>query len=258
MRGKLLWGVGIAVIGVSLLLAGSGDKAAGKPQKFNLADLANGESRTFGEGDHAMTATRRGDDIEIAYRTDDGGKAKKQTIHCTIGKDSCYAYTIDSDGKSQVVVLDKSGSGKDGDSKELTKVVLAADGADRKDIMVLADEGDDDAHFVMSTSDSGITWVTADGTEAKAGAPGATATATTVVTSDSKTGGSGVHVIKLGDDDQTLLRCPEGDATLTLKKGEENSGPYFCPKHNLKMEAVKGHVFLKKIEVTDKPKSNEY
>jgi hypothetical protein len=55
-----------------------------------------------------------------------------------------------------------------------------------------------------------------------------------------------------------MLRCPEGDATLTLKKGEENSGPYFCPKHNLKMEPVKGNVIIKKVTVDKTSQGQEH
>jgi hypothetical protein len=70
--------------------------------------------------------------------------------------------------------------------------------------------------------------------------------------------GAGVHLVRIGEDGGKMLRCPEGDATLTLKKGEEDSGPYFCPKHNLKMEPVKEKVFIKKIELDRTPKGEEH
>jgi hypothetical protein len=235
----LLLGAGIAAVCISLLPAGTADKSAGTPQKFNLADLANGESRTFGAGDHAMTATRRGDDVEITYRTGDG-KGQKQTLHCTIGKDSCYAMTVGEGGESHVVVLSKSAaSDKDAQLKEVTKIVLADDGADQKDLMVFAsDDGGNGEPIVVHGDAPGMTWVSEDGAAAASGA--------------------GVHVVRIGADGGTMLRCPEGDATLMLKKGEENSGPYFCPRHNLKMEPSKEKVFIKKIEVDKTPKGEEH
>jgi len=236
MKKELLLGALIMAAGIALLQAGAGEKSNNAPQKFNLADLANGESRTFGEGDHTLTVTRRGDDVEIHYNTGET-PGKTHTLHCTVGKDRCFAYTVSDEGKGNVVVLSKSGAhDSEGSGEEVTKVVLADGDADQKQVMVLAGDGDDPDHVVMRRVGPGTTWTTDDGTDGKAG----------------------VHVIQLGDEGGTMLRCPEGDATLTLKKGEESSGPYFCPKHNLKMEPVKGHVIIKKLEVDKSSKGEEH
>jgi hypothetical protein len=104
--------------------------------------------------------------------------------------------------------------------------------------MVFASDDGEGEPVVIHGDAPGMTWVTEDGTGAAAGA--------------------GVHVVRIGHDGGTILQCPEGDATLTLKKGEENSGPYFCPKHNLKMEPSKEKVFIKKIEVDKTPKGEEH
>jgi hypothetical protein len=67
----------------------------------------------------------------------------------------------------------------------------------------------------------------------------------------------GVKVIRIHDEAAVMLECPEGDATLTLKKGDENSGPYFCPKHNVKMEKATAPVIMKKIVVDTKSKDGK-
>ena len=231
MRRKLIWGAAVAALLLGLLPAMAGDKSEPSQQKFNLADLANGESRTFGEGDQAITATRYGDDIEVTYQGKKG-ENKKQTLHCTVGKDTCYAMTLTDEGKGHVVMLSQTAtSGQKGQLKEVKKIVLTGGDTDGKSLMVFAGDGECCAGTgAMVVGDgSGMSWVTA--------------------TSDSE---PGVQVMELHEEGTTLLKCPKGDATLILHKGEENSGPYFCPKHNLQMEVVKAPVILKKIEVHKK------
>jgi hypothetical protein len=229
MRKSLIWGVAVAVVILGLSVAMAGDKSHPSTQKFNLADLANGESRTFGEGEQAITATRYGDDIEVTYQGKDG-ENKKQTLHCTVGKDNCYAMTLSGEGKGHVVVLSKTGTVVADGGKELTKIVLADGSGESKSLMVFASDGDDaDSKSVVVSGGPGMSWV-----------------------------------VEIHEEGTTLLQCPKGDATLTLKKGEENSGPYLCPKHNLKMEAVKTPVVIKKVEVQKKgdagsdSRGNEY
>ena len=79
----------------------AGDKAAPKVDKVNLADLKDGETRTFGKDDHSITATRKGDEITIRFGGKDG---ETKTMKCSVGKDSCYAMTVDGEGKNKVIV----------------------------------------------------------------------------------------------------------------------------------------------------------
>lgn len=244
MKWSLFCTIVLAAIGLSLVTAAPpSSKTADAPQKFNLADLANGETRTFGEGDHAITATRRGDDIEVTFTADDG-KSRNQTLHCTVGKDSCYAYAVSEGGEGHVVVLSKTGAsaGKDGE-KELTKVVLADGTPDARQLMVFAADDEDGSQVVIKGDGEGMTWITTD-----------------VETAEVAGGGTAAHpgmkVIKVVAEGGSVLRCPEGDATLTLKKGEEKTGPYFCPRHNLKMELSKEPIVIKKhVKVETDPES---
>jgi hypothetical protein len=205
MDWKALLCTGIAAACLTVLGTASPVKQAAPMEKFDLADLANGETRTFGEGDHAMTATRQGDEVVVTYG-DDGGR---KTLRCRMGKDSCYAMTVSDAGKARIVVLDKRG----GSDKDLTRIVLA-DGEEGEDskLMTLTSDGDEEP---------------------------------------------GIHVIRIHDDEGKILRCPEGDATLTLKEGEEDKGQYLCPRHNLRMELSKEPVIIKKIRVDKKSKDKD-
>jgi len=196
MRRKLIWSLGIAAVCLSLAVAGPrAGKSSDHVEKFNLADLADGETRTFGDGESAVTATRKGDEVVVNYG---GGDGEKKTLRCTLGKETCYAMTLDGEGKK---------------------------------VMVFSSDDDSEAsQIVVDGSDPHMTWLTKDGTK----------------------GAAGVKVIRLHDDGGTVLSCPEGDATLVLKKGEEKTGPYFCPKHNLRMEKSKNPIVIKKIEVEKK------
>ena len=236
--------LGAAALSLSVLVAGTtADKQMRKFDKVDLSDLRDGETRTLGKGEHAITATRQGDEIAITY----GGKGgEKQTIQCTVGKDSCYAMTLDETGKSQVVVVD--GSGKNG--KELDRIFVSTGDGDARHVMVVSGEGDEGGKFVMS-GHPGMEWTAEDGCCGD-GDAGCCAKG-----EDGTCAMSAVKVVKLSHDGGVTLECPEGDATLTLKKGEENSGPYFCPKHNVKMEKAKAPTFMKRIVVDTNSKDDK-
>ena len=158
MKWSLITAFFIAAISLALLAAAPGaGKASDSPQKFNLADLADGESRTFGEGDHAITATRHGDDVTITYKGED--KAGVHTLHCAVGRDNCYATTFSGDGKATMVMLSKTAApGKEGQERVVTKVVLADSSADPKSLKVFAsgDEGSEDVVISGSQAVPGI------------------------------------------------------------------------------------------------------
>ena len=217
--------LGLAAFLLSVAAAPAGDRHSPHVEKVNLADLKDGETRTFGKDDQKVTASRDGDEITIRIGGK-GGEAK--TLKCTVGKDSCYAMTVDGEGKNRVIVLNKSGDTT----------------ADR--IMLREGDGSGEPMVVFSGDGSGAGEVVVDASQAK------------WVDVDAEGGHPAmVKVIRIHDDGGLTLQCPEGDATLQLKKGEENSGPYYCPKHNLKMEKSKTPVIMKKIEVETDGKGDE-
>ena len=228
MKGALGLTLGAAALSLSVLVAGTADKPVQKVQKVDLSELKDGETRNLGKGDSAISATRKGDVITITYGEQDG---EKKTIQCTVGKDSCYAMTVDA-GKAQVVVLNKPGK----EGKEADRIVIQDGDEAGKGMFVFSDgEGGPDHQVIVDAIHSGMSWVSSGDGESL----------------------PGVKVIRIHDDAGVMLECPEGDATLTLKKGEENSGPYFCPKHNVKMEKATSPVFMKRVVVDTKSKDDK-
>jgi hypothetical protein len=222
--------LGAAALSLSVLVAApSTDKQTQKMQKVDLSEMRDGETRTLGKGDTAVTATRKGDIVTITYGDHEGGK---KTLQCTLGKDSCYAVTVDGSGRGHMVMVDKSDKGNAGPDR----VVIRDGGEDGKGIFVVSDDSDGTPHqVIVDAMHPGMTWVTSDDVDSI----------------------PGVNVVRIKEEGATLLECPEGDATLTLKKGEENSGPYFCPKHNVKMEKAAQRVIVKKVVVDTKSKDDK-
>ena len=229
--------LGIAAISLSVLVAGtSSEKKTQKVEKVDLSDLRDGETRTLGKGDSSMTATRKGDEITIRHG---GPGGEKQTIQCTVGKDSCYAMAVEGDGKAQVIIVDKSGKGgKEGEH-------------------LFIQEGDPVGEGMMLSGENMMLWVSKDDPAGSNVVIDATHPGTCCVGADGCDAHAGVKVIKIRDEAATLLECPEGDATLSLKKGEESSGPYFCPRHNVKMEEAKLPTIMKRVEVKVKGDDKE-
>lgn len=221
--------LGAAALSLSVLVAGTNaDKSVPKVKKVDLSELKDGETRNLSKGDSTLSATRKGDVITITYGENDG---EKKTVKCTVGKDSCYAMTVDGTGQRQVVVLNKPGKeGKDADR------IVIQDGDEAGNGMFVFSGDEGGSHqVIVDAVHPGMSWVSSGDGESL----------------------PGVKVIRIHDEAAVMLECPEGDATLTLKKGDENSGPYFCPKHNVKMEKATAPVIMKKIVVDTKSKDGK-
>ena len=221
--------LGAAALSLSVLVAGTNaDKSVPKVKKVDLSELKDGETRNLGKGDSTISVTRKGDVVTITYGENDG---EKKTIKCTVGKDSCYAMTVDGAGKGQVVVLNKPGKeGKDAD-----RIVIQDGDEAGNGMFVFSDDEGGSHQVIVDAVHPGMSWVSSSDGESL----------------------PGVKVMRIHDEAAVMLECPEGDATLTLKKGDENSGPYFCPKHNVKMEKATAPVIMKKIVVDTKTKDGK-
>ena len=220
--------MGAAALSLSVLVAAPTKQ---KLEKVDLSQMKDGETRTLGDGDHTLTAKRKGDVITVEF----GEEGDRRTMKCTVGKDSCYAMTTSGDGAHKIIVINKGKADKDSSpvvvhsGTEAGSFVFAtADGAD----------GADGEDIILNLDDDDMSWVAADGDE-------------------ELLPGMKMKMFHMLGDGGTMLSCPEGDATLTLKKGEESSGPYYCPKHNLKMEKAKGHTFTKRIEIKSDAKDKD-
>ena len=213
IRTALVAGGLLVVPSLRLAAAAPPEHAAGI-ETFDLAKLAPGETKTFGEGDHAVTASRQGDDVVITLKdAPDGGE---KTIRCRIGDDNCHVLTTTKGGAGTMLFL-----GSEGEKSLFTGTVLDADG------------GGDGVRREVVVVHKG------DGSEA----PGEGET--TVV--ESGGGTAHVKVLRLGGEGN-VLRCPEGDTTMTVKK-EDLAAGYRCPKHNLALEEVKGARVMRKVVV---------
>jgi hypothetical protein len=108
MRQKLGWTLGaLLLLALPLAVTAGHDNhfvSTGDAdlEKFDLSELADGETRIFGEGEDRVTATRNGDRITLELPERDGDKPRM--IDCTVGKGSCYVMTM-GEGKGQVLFL---------------------------------------------------------------------------------------------------------------------------------------------------------
>lgn len=185
-------------------------------EKIDLADLYDGETRTFGEGDRRITATRYGDTVEVTLE----GLEDTKTIECSIGQDSCVVLLSEDGGSGRVMVM------KHRTGEAHLEDILSLD-AGEGNIFFQGEDGH--AMKVLLSSDGhdgALRWISEDGK-----------------TLDGQ-------AFKLRRDGGTTLRCPEGDTIMTLEKGEENAGPFYCPRHDVELQKTRGHVMIKEIRLS--------
>ena len=99
-----------------------------------------------------------------------------------------------------------------------------------------SDEDSEQVNVMVSTHGESHTWVSRDDGDVRV-----------FVTRDGE-GDSHVRRILLRSDANTL-RCPEGDTTMHLQEGDEDEGPFYCPKHDIKLEKVDPRKHSRRIHV---------
>jgi hypothetical protein len=220
---------------------------------FNLADLADGETRVFGEGDRQVTVSRNGDVATISRpATDDD---RKLDIECHLDSDVCEVTTFDGDSRRVMIMIQKTRECIDGEGDcDHAASALAfgeASGQITLHKTIACKEHDDDCEATIQHLSLGE-------------GPGH---ATIVIERDGDAGamtqdvflmaepGSGeVMIIK---DDKATLRCPEGDVTMRVER-EEKQDVFLCPKHSVPLEPVKAEKRVRKIRVKTKDDANEF
>lgn len=201
-------------------------------ESFDLSELRDGESRTFGRGDKQITAARNGDVVAIARDASVDGKAF--SMNCRLSTDTCEI--LSREGSDQVMVRVESHrecKNGEGDCEDIEVIGLGdgshtshnvwveksadCDGPDcEKSIeVILGDVAGAARSMVFITDD-------ADGTQ--------DGHSMVFFGGD----GDGAHVMRIGSD-QATLRCPQGDATIQVE-ADEADGVYLCPKHSVPME----------------------
>jgi hypothetical protein len=199
-------------------------------ETINLADLADGETRTFGDGEHQIVATRYGDEVTIEI----GDTEVVKTLTCS-PDDECVIILSDEGEAMKLMVKTIDG---DADGHHLAKEVMVmalgdAEGHEEMNIFVTADgegewisKGDGEANVFIATAGDGHHWISKDGEH---------------------------HGMVRIHSDGVVLRCPEGDTTMHLKKGEEDEGPYYCPRHDVELKKVeRKNVTIKELKLHDK------
>jgi hypothetical protein len=203
-------------------------------ETFDLAELRDGETRTFGDGDKQVTVTRAGDIVTI--ERDDTDEKSKLEILCNTGSDSCKVVTFDDDPEKVMIMVQKTRECVNGVG-DCNDVDIAIGG--------LGDFGGGAHHAIIRTvkcDDAGE----CEELEEIVGGPEVIAI-----------GEGGPHrkmMIVHADEhgDQVLLRCPEGDSRIHVGQ-EEADDTFLCPKHSVPMVKAEQNHFIKKIRVEEKP-----
>ena len=224
MNRKFGWSLGLAVILVSAMAWAGGPHNVffSDGERIDLTDMYDGETRYFGAGDHQITVTREGNEIRITMDRGDGDESR--TFRCDVDDDDCFVITTGGDDSARVMIRRKSGSFGllDGGGSENIMVMSAGD----HDGNFVFSGGDDPSglHLMFSADDPDFNWVQEGDHE-----------------------GHHARVLRMHVDGNSFLRCPEGDTTMHLRKGEDDEGPYYCPRHNLELTKVKGHGMLREM-----------
>lgn len=189
-------------------------------ERFDLAELADGEVRTFGEGEHRITAERKGDVITIVV----GDSEMVHDLKCDAAEDNCFVILSGDDEKVKLMMT-KGGEGHGHMEQQVMVMALGDHEAHGGHEMYFSDEDGERIDVTVSTHGEGGHWVSKDD------------------------GNISVFVTRSGEGDPhnnrilvradgAMLRCPEGDTTMRLQKGDEDEGPFYCPKHDIKLEKV--------------------
>ena len=75
-------------------------------ESFDLGELRDGETRTFGEGQKQVTVTRVGDVVTIVR--DESGENFKTEIQCDTGRDTCQVITFSDDPEKVMIMIQKT------------------------------------------------------------------------------------------------------------------------------------------------------
>jgi len=204
---------------------------------FNLDELADGETRTFGSGDKQVTVSRNGDKATILR--EETREESRLEVTCVLGQDTCRVMTFDEDPEKVMVMIAKTRECVNGVGNcEHDMIDLDAIGGEGHAIMI--------KRFV-SCDDDGNCEETED--HFTHGAPGQIGAAHQIMIETLGEVGEGdgdhlimvnpgMHVGSFHAKDSVTLACPEGDAHMTVKLDEADD-VYLCPKHSVPLEQIK-------------------
>jgi len=227
MMRKTVWILGARAVALLLAVSPAMSHDHGKHgnmmfggEKVDLSDLADGETRTFGEGEHRVTAQRNGDLITIAV----GDTEMVHDLTCDAAEDNCFVLLSDDDDAVKLMVT-KGGESDGHMAQQIMVMALGDHEQDGDHEMVFSSDDGELIDVMVSTHGEGGHWVSKDGSNVN------------VMVTRAGEGDPHGNRILLHADTNTL-RCPEGDTTMRLQEGDEDDGPFYCPKHDIKLEKM--------------------
>jgi len=192
-------------------------------ESFDVAELQDGETRTFGVGEKQVTVTRAGDVVTLSRVSPEA--EKNLEVKCNVNQDNCRVLTFKDEPEKVMIVVEKTRSCVNGIGDcapvDIEVEKLGGDAAKIRTIVrrVECDDQGNCQEFSDVASGGKMVKVVADG-----GMHGDGSHAKVMM----------FHAGGL-DGDQVLMVCPEGDSTLNVAKDEADQ-TYLCPKHNVPME----------------------
>ncbi len=175
-------------------------------ERFDLSELADGETRYFGPPEREVAVARTGDEVVMTLSGDDG---ETHEIKCNVVEDGCFILTKGEDEYASIMIMNTRGPhghGK-GNFAFFDDEILS----DSKRVLIQT-LGAVDNEFAFGGH--GMQWV-----------------------SDDDDAGVPQHLFRMLAEPGTMVRCPEGDTTMRLEEDESAEG-YHCPRHNVLMEKV--------------------
>lgn len=219
----------LAVLALPLLFSAV-DAGPADLETIDLADLADGETRTFGDDGRRVEATRDGDRVKLRILPADGDGGKTivldRELNCDLAAEDCTVL-IGAAGEDHSMFVFRSSGGDDGEHVERHVEIVTGDGS-----------GDHEAVVIGAMPRIRVLRVGPDGDDLDIdledldldlrGLDEAMASIRIPVPPVLIHAGPGERV----------LRCPEGDATLTVAEDEADD-VFLCPKHSVAMEPFK-------------------
>jgi hypothetical protein len=195
----------------------------------DLADLYDGETRMFGEGEHQIAATRSGDTVSLRWPNDDD---KKIDISCELGTDSCKIITVGDQAHAMIRIErhEACEAGQDCERHEM-KAIAFGDAPGKGHRFMLRSAGD-------CSADSGE------------------CTDLNVMLEQLEGVGHGMKLMRFLHQDGTTLRCPEGDTTMQVEL-EETDDTFLCPKHSVPLVKVSDQPVRERIEILHRTSSDD-
>lgn len=189
-------------------------------ESFDLAELRDGETRTFGVGDKQVTVARTGDVVTIARDESDDGRVLE--FQCDTGKDNCQVITFADNPEKVMIMIQKT--------RECINGV-----GDCGDLDIAIGDIGEARHAIIRTM--------------KCGDAGSCQNFEKIIGGGPHHKMMFIHADEQGD--QVLLGCPEGDSKIHVTQ-EEAEDTFLCPKHSVPMVKQEMHHFIQKIQF-DRP-----